>query len=203
MTVSDGISLVISPITTFIQNDDNVRGKLTNAGFTNINDIQSFAVDYIDINNKDLSKLAQLLYAILRDNNLTATFKTDIINNEQTLSNLFTRAFSSIDNSSLSILNKSRTKSFLSAIEYYNGTAADIESHRNTKALKYNLSHTDVSITHNGTSYGTVKSPYTGKIWLDRNLGASQVCDRNNSFTDNNDYVTSQQNCFGDYYQWG
>ena len=47
-------------------------------------------------------------------------------------------------------------------------------------------------ITHNGTSYGTVTSPYTGKVWLDRNLGASKVC---SSSTDTQ--------CYGDYYQWG
>ena len=48
------------------------------------------------------------------------------------------------------------------------------------------------AITHNGTSYGTVTSPYTGKVWLDRNLGASQVC-------------TALDNtaCYGDHYQWG
>jgi len=50
----------------------------------------------------------------------------------------------------------------------------------------------DTKITHNGTTYGTVTSPYTGKIWLDRNLGATQVC---TSFDD--------VACYGDYYQWG
>ena len=47
-------------------------------------------------------------------------------------------------------------------------------------------------ITHNGTTYGTVTSPYTDKIWLDRNLGAAEVC---TSFDDTA--------CYGDYYQWG
>lgn len=48
------------------------------------------------------------------------------------------------------------------------------------------------NITHNGTTYGTVKSPNTGKIWLDRNLGAARICE---SFNDTA--------CYGDYYQWG
>jgi len=48
------------------------------------------------------------------------------------------------------------------------------------------------SITHNGTTYGVVTSPYTGKVWLDRNLGAAEVC---TSFNDTA--------CYGDYYQWG
>ena len=48
------------------------------------------------------------------------------------------------------------------------------------------------SITHNGFTYGEVTSPYTGRVWLDRNLGALQVC------TALNDTA-----CYGDYYQWG
>ncbi|AXX88303.1 hypothetical protein AMRN_2605 [Malaciobacter marinus] len=47
-------------------------------------------------------------------------------------------------------------------------------------------------IKHNGLTYGTIKSPITGKVWLDRNLGASQAC---TSFDD--------KACYGDYYQWG
>jgi len=48
------------------------------------------------------------------------------------------------------------------------------------------------SITHNGTTYGVVTSPYTKEVWLDRNLGAARVCE---SFNDTA--------CYGDYYQWG
>jgi len=40
--------------------------------------------------------------------------------------------------------------------------------------------------------YGTITSARTGKVWMDRNLGASQVC---TSSTD--------EACYGDYYQWG
>ncbi len=47
-------------------------------------------------------------------------------------------------------------------------------------------------ITHNGTNYCTVTSPHTDKVWLDRNLGATQVC---TAFND--------EACYGDYYQWG
>ncbi|WP_415251194.1 DUF4214 domain-containing protein [Sulfurimonas sp.] len=48
------------------------------------------------------------------------------------------------------------------------------------------------TISHNGYEYDTVISPYTGRTWLDRNLGADQVC------TSRTDLA-----CFGDYYQWG
>ena len=47
-------------------------------------------------------------------------------------------------------------------------------------------------LKHNGFAYGTVVSPFTGRTWLDRNLGASRVC------TSYNDSA-----CYGDYYQWG
>ena len=48
------------------------------------------------------------------------------------------------------------------------------------------------TITHNGVSYETVTSPYTGQIWLDRNLGAESVC--------SDKYDVS---CKGWLYQWG
>jgi uncharacterized protein (TIGR02145 family) len=52
---------------------------------------------------------------------------------------------------------------------------------------------TSESITSlDGTSYKTVQSPYTGKIWLDRNLGATQVCTS-----------STHAACYGNYYQWG
>ncbi len=47
-------------------------------------------------------------------------------------------------------------------------------------------------IVHNGLEYKTIKSPYTGKIWLDRNLGANRVA---TSYDDIESY--------GDYFQWG
>ena len=47
-------------------------------------------------------------------------------------------------------------------------------------------------ILHNGTNYKTVVSPNTGRIWLDRNLGAARVC---RSYNDTA--------CYGDYYQCG
>jgi len=47
-------------------------------------------------------------------------------------------------------------------------------------------------INHNGFDYCPVASPDTAKIWLDKNLGAAQVC---------NDPEDTA--CYGDYYQWG
>jgi hypothetical protein len=49
---------------------------------------------------------------------------------------------------------------------------------------------TTTQYTHN-ISAGTIASP-TGKVWMDKNLGATTYC---SSFDDSN--------CYGDYYQWG
>ena len=55
-----------------------------------------------------------------------------------------------------------------------------------------NTSDINSVIIHNGIIYNTVTSTFTNKVWLDRNLGANQVC---TSLDD--------ENCYGDYYQWG
>lgn len=49
------------------------------------------------------------------------------------------------------------------------------------------------SIEHKGLSYEIVISPYTKRVWLDRNLGAKSVCD---SFF-------GDVECYGEYYYWG
>jgi len=64
-----------------------------------------------------------------------------------------------------------------------------------TTGLSYSvvdIQTTNITITHKEITYETVTSPFTGEVWLDRNLGASQVC---TSLDDTS--------CYGDYYQWG
>lgn len=72
------------------------------------------------------------------------------------------------------------------AAVYINGKRVHGQSVRCIKQI------TPEEVVHNGTLYGTVTSPYTGKVWLDRNLGANRVC---TSLDDTE--------CYGDYYQWG
>ncbi len=74
----------------------------------------------------------------------------------------------------------------------FTATATDSSDNEATQDVSIEISNEDEAIVHNGTAYGVVTSPYTGKEWLDRNLGASQVC---TSFDD--------AACYGDYYQWG
>ena len=60
------------------------------------------------------------------------------------------------------------------------------------------------TIVFQGLTYKTIQSPTTNRIWLDRNLGALKVCDKKRSdFNTKAAYIESQQDCFGDYYQWG
>ena len=49
-----------------------------------------------------------------------------------------------------------------------------------------------ISVIGNNITYEGVISPLTGKIWLDRNLGATKICQSESDTT-----------CYGDYYQWG
>lgn len=50
----------------------------------------------------------------------------------------------------------------------------------------------DLSVEKNGIRYGFITSSVTGKVWLDKNLGATRVCE---TFDDSE--------CYGDYFQWG
>ena len=43
-----------------------------------------------------------------------------------------------------------------------------------------------------GMAYNSIVSPKTGRVWLDRNLGASRVC-----------RTSTDRDCFGDFYQFG
>ena len=75
------------------------------------------------------------------------------------------------------------------------GTVADVLTEvqlHATLGVITNFILDDSGISHNGTSYGTVTSPYTGRVWLDRNLGASKVC-----------ASLDDAACYGGYYQWG
>ena len=71
-------------------------------------------------------------------------------------------------------------------------TSINVSLDKSQRVVNSSTQYNNGIINHNGYSYKTVKSPYTGKIWLDRNLGASRVC---KSLDD--------KKCYGDYIQWG
>jgi cytochrome c5 len=55
-----------------------------------------------------------------------------------------------------------------------------------------NTTNNSIIKDKHGNTYKTVTSRYTGKVWLDRNLGAKRVCQ---SYNDTQ--------CYGEYFQWG
>ena len=73
-------------------------------------------------------------------------------------------------------------------------------------AQDYPFTTTHGAFSFRGKEYKKVTSPYTHKVWLDRNLGATMVCSKSRddaAFTTDAEYVADQEACFGDYYQWG
>ena len=71
-------------------------------------------------------------------------------------------------------------------------TATDNVNNSATQVVTISINDIDETFTFNGKTYQPVTSPITGIDWLDRNLGADQVC---TSSTDTS--------CYGDYYEWG
>ena len=66
------------------------------------------------------------------------------------------------------------------------------------------ISDISSAIVFKGDSYYEVTSPTTQAVWLDRNIGATAVCTKKRTdFNSESAYTTSQEECFGDYYQWG
>lgn len=84
---------------------------------------------------------------------------------------------SSSDINSIMILNRIR--------EQYGTLEQDVETIQTIKSLLANLAL-------NNAYFETITSELTGRVWMDRNLGASQACD-----------FANDELCFGDYYQWG
>ncbi|MCK5294281.1 MAG: hypothetical protein KAJ49_06480 [Arcobacteraceae bacterium] len=67
-----------------------------------------------------------------------------------------------------------------------------------------NVTVVDPTIEFGDLKYKTITSPTTGKVWLDRNIGATEICSaKRDTFTSDSDYEVSQAGCFGGYYQWG
>lgn len=95
--------------------------------------------------------------------------------------------------------NSSSKGSSLSAFSEASSTSEDNTVSANSSSSDISiLSSTSSSsqannvIGQDGLSYQSITSSLTGRVWLDRNLGATRVC---SSLED--------EGCYGDYYQWG
>ena len=107
------------------------------------------------------------------------------------------------DSSSFSVNNTSGKVTFISAPDFetkalytFTVSATDTAGNIATQVITITINDIDENIpapiVQDGVTYGVVVSPYTGKQWLDRNLGASQVCT-----------ALDDVSCYGGYYQWG
>ncbi len=67
-----------------------------------------------------------------------------------------------------------------------------VDAAGNTATVERNITVTPFEISWRNKTYGAVRSPYTGRVWLDRNLGAARACQG-----------MDDPECFGEYYQWG
>ncbi len=133
-----------------------------------------------------------------------------------------TYSISGTDAASFYINSTSGVVTFKSAPDFESGktnytfTAEATDTANNTATQSVTITILDDNcmngdeVWHLGIMYCPVSSPYTHKVWLDRNVGALKVCDRSiaefaddRSQTAEEKYTTDQQDCFGVYYQWG
>jgi len=95
----------------------------------------------------------------------------------------------------LSLLNIAIRSGHTSTVELLLSKGANIEEEVDDIASFediYEDIYEDISIEFKGLEYKEVVSPTTGRIWLDRNLGATQVAQS-----------PDDKKSYGDYYQWG
>jgi len=119
-------SKVISPITSFIENDSTIRTKLAVA-LNKSDNMEEFEVDYVSTNDLNLSKISQLFYLSLKDDNLKATFANTLrTNNSLTnLDDIFTAFKTDLQNSSYS--GKRKMKYLLDKISEYSANVSGME----------------------------------------------------------------------------
>jgi len=176
----------------------------------NIKKTYSFVATATDSSNNSVS--IDVIINILNSNILNSTKPIFTSNNTATVienqttaitlvatddSSAVTYSISGIDSSFFDLNTTTGVVIFKSAPNFetkqnYNFTATATDSSSNSTTQEVSIIILDENIQHNGISYESVISPKTGRTWLDRNLGASQVCT-----------APGDVSCYGDYYQWG
>lgn len=120
---------VISPITTIINGDATTEANLITVLGGNLSS-DELNGDYMQANNLDQAKLAQLAYAMLKDTNVTDGFKERIgVNFSATTDTNITAL---IENTRDNVVNNTLTKNLLTSIESFSGNVSDIENQLST-----------------------------------------------------------------------
>jgi len=81
--------------------------------------------------------------------------------------------------------------------ENENNNSYPININISNESGKTNTYHTVITVTpiqFHSLEYKKVVSPFTGRVWIDRNIGAKEICDTHKS---------NMSGCYGDYFQWG
>jgi len=199
-TTTVGTALTLQTVTATDDTDGTV--SVTQSGTVDFNSAGTYAVTYTATDSSSNTSTITHTYTvnavvIVSDttaptlSSTTQTYTTTV----GTALTLQTVTATDDTDSSVSVVQSGDTVDFNSAGTYaVTYTATDSASNTATITHTYtvNVAVAATTITHNGITYETVTSPYTSKVWLDRNLGASQVC---TTFDDSA--------CYGDYYQWG
>lgn len=196
--------IMLAGIMLFIGCDSN--SKYSNKNSDNNNDTNTVNENNINTvsvkkTNLEITLTSPVLnIGHFKEDDITITFSKEL---EETTANT---------SSNIKLKKKSDGSEIISIVTYNNKTVTvnpnnslgDIEEYElsistdvkdidgNTIASQYTLAVKTYAEDKNLLKYGLVKSPHSSKIWLDRNLGATQSC------TTSNDAA-----CFGDYFQWG
>jgi hypothetical protein len=138
-------------------------------------------------NEEDSESLAQFLDAL---HSLRITYQTleydseeDFIHNTNTYKILCHNIINIHSSNNIYDNRLYQTKSRLDSISSY---LPNLDTKNDMNKEKCNI------VLHNGLQYKEIVSPYTGRIWLDRNIGAI-----------NSMRYAGDADSFGDYYQWG
>ncbi len=141
---------VVSPITTIVADDTSMLNNLaTTLSLSNNSDLTA---DYMNSNNADVAKLAQLCYGVIKDGETAKTkFKTRLQNGSDT------NLDSLINNVSREDINNSSIKVFLRTVKNYSGEASDIETSLKTEktniGYSYDLNGSLTNLTNLITAY--------------------------------------------------
>jgi len=142
------------------------------------NDI--FGIDRNNTDNQDVLKFLRVVQSLDNDSNAS----NGILIDDNTKNEL-------IQDINIKDINITQIQTIMNNISKTLISKSDALSHFRSTLKTMDIK--DISIIeHNGILYDIVVSPFTSRIWIDRNVGADKIC------TALNDSA-----CYGDYYQWG
>ena len=136
--MTSSIGGVISPITTFLGENENLLEKLQSLGLQQTT-LRHFATDYIKTNDLNLAKLSQILFVILRDVNLTRSIKNKH-NYGNNLNDMFDMVSEVIDSSDHD--QKIDLRLLLKMVSDYNGSSKNMEKYITRYKLPLDLNYT-------------------------------------------------------------